>query len=88
VHRLIKSCRASDGAGVKLRRRPWAINFAALSIHFLMLTSSRRRQLDYMPLPVASASRLRDGDYILDGHMLHEDHLGNKGNLKAAACSG
>jgi redox-sensitive bicupin YhaK (pirin superfamily) len=21
--------------------------------------------------------------YILDGHMLHEDHLGNKGNLKS-----
>lgn len=40
---------------------------------------------DIQRRPVLSGSRLRSFEtvtYMLDGHMLHEDHMGNRGDLR------
>ena len=84
VHRLIKSMPASDGAGVKLRRSLGQSNFARLD-PFLMLDEFYSDDPDdYLAgFPAHPHRGFETVTYMLDGHMLHEDHLGNKGNLKS-----
>src|SRR5215212_541299 len=83
VQRIIPSIATSDGAGVKLRR---SIGQARGLYHdpFLMLDEfSSENPGDYIAgFPAHPHRGFETVTYMLDGHMLHEDHLGNKGNLK------
>ena len=84
VHRLIKSIPASDGAGVKLQRSLGQSNFARLDPFLMLDEFSSDDAADYIAgFPAHPHRGFETVTYILDGHMLHEDHLGNKGNLKS-----
>ncbi|HUQ75466.1 MAG TPA: pirin family protein [Burkholderiales bacterium] len=84
VHRIIKSIPASDGAGVKLRRSLGQSNFARLDPFLMLDEFSSDDAADYIAgFPAHPHRGFETVTYILDGHMLHEDHLGNKGNLKS-----
>jgi redox-sensitive bicupin YhaK (pirin superfamily) len=79
---LIPSVPASDGAGVKLRRsvgqRPgaWLDPFLMLDEFF------SDNPDDYLAgFPEHPHRGFETVTYMLDGHMLHQDHLGNRGDL-------
>jgi quercetin 2,3-dioxygenase len=79
---LIPSVAASDGAGVKLRRsigqRPgvWLDPFLMLDEFFSDNSD------DYLAgFPSHPHRGFETVTYMLDGHMLHQDHLGNRGDL-------
>jgi redox-sensitive bicupin YhaK (pirin superfamily) len=84
VQRIIKAMATSDGAGVKLRR---SIGQSRGLYHdpFLMLDEfSSENPGDYMAgFPAHPHRGFETVTYLLDGHMLHEDHLGNRGDLKS-----
>jgi len=74
----------SDGAGVKIRRSiglqpQWRLD------PFLMLDCFGSDQAaDYIAgFPPHPHRGFETVTYMLDGHMLHEDHLGNRGHLKS-----
>lgn len=83
VARVIPAIETSDGAGVKLRRslgqrQAWRLD------PFLMLDEfySDNPQ-DYIAgFPSHPHRGFETVTYMLAGHMLHEDHLGNRGHLK------
>ena len=84
VQRLIRSIPASDGAGVKLRRSLGQSNFARLDPFLMLDEFSSDNADDYVAgFPAHPHRGFETVTYILDGHMLHEDHLGNKGNLRS-----
>ena len=84
LQRVIKSIATSDGAGVKLRR---SIGQSRGLYHdpFLMLDEfSSDNPGDYIAgFPAHPHRGFETVTYLLDGHMLHEDHLGNRGDLKS-----
>ena len=84
LQRVIKAMVTSDGAGVKLRR---SIGQARGLYHdpFLMLDEfSSDNPGDYIAgFPSHPHRGFETVTYLLDGHMLHEDHLGNRGDLKS-----
>lgn len=74
----------SDGAGVKIRRSiglqpQWRLD------PFLMLDCFGSEQAaDYIAgFPAHPHRGFETVTYMLDGHMLHQDHLGNQGHLKS-----
>src|ERR1700755_934959 len=84
LQRVIRSIPTSDGAGVKLRR---SLGQARGLYHdpFLMLDEfSSENPGDYIAgFPAHPHRGFQTVTYLLDGHMLHEDHLGNRGDLKS-----
>src|SRR4030088_197204 len=84
VQQIINSMATSDGAGVKLRR---SIGQQRGLYHdpFLMLDEfSSENPGDYMAgFPAHPHRGFETVTYLLDGHMLHEDHLGHRGDLKS-----
>lgn len=80
--RLIQSIATSDGAGVKLRRS-LGQSEAARWDPFLMLDEFYSDQPgDYIAgFPSHPHRGFETVTYMLAGHMLHEDHLGNRGDL-------
>ena len=82
LQRIIPAQRASDGAGVKLLRSLGQNQGARLD-PFLMLDSfSSENPDDYIAgFPPHPHRGFETVTYMLDGHMLHEDHLGNRGDL-------
>ena len=84
VQRVIQSVPASDGAGVKLRRSLGQSQFARLDPFLMLDEFFSDEPSDYLAgFPAHPHRGFETVTYILDGHMLHEDHLGNKGNLKS-----
>jgi len=83
ITRIIESIPASDGAGVKLRRSLGQSQFSRLDPFLMLDEFSSDDAADYIAgFPSHPHRGFETVTYILDGHMLHEDHLGNKGNLK------
>src|ERR1043165_8238488 len=84
VKSVIQSVATSDGAGVKLRR---SLGSQRGLYHdpFLMLDEfSSENPGDYIAgFPSHPHRGFETVTYLLDGHMLHEDHLGNRGDLKS-----
>ncbi|CAG1021667.1 Putative quercetin 2,3-dioxygenase [Methylococcales bacterium] len=84
LQQIIPAIATSDGAGVKLRRSLGQTQ--ALRVDpFLMLDEfSSENADDYIAgFPSHPHRGFETVTYMLDGHMLHEDHLGNKGDLKS-----
>ncbi len=84
ITQIIPGQPASDGAGVKLTRsigaRPsWRID------PFLMLDEfASDEAADYIGgFPSHPHRGFQTVTYMLDGHMRHEDHLGNRGDLQS-----
>ncbi len=82
LERLIPSIETSDGAGVKLRRSLGGSG--ALRVDpFLMLDEfGTENPDDYIAgFPPHPHRGFETVTYMLDGHMRHEDHMGNVGEL-------
>jgi redox-sensitive bicupin YhaK (pirin superfamily) len=80
---IIPSIPTSDGAGVKLRRSLGSRQGSHLD-PFLMLDEFYSDDPnDYLAgFPSHPHRGFETVTYMLDGHMRHEDHLGNRGDLK------
>lgn len=83
LSRVIESKPTSDGAGVKLRRSLGSGPATRLD-PFLMLDEFYSDVPDdYLAgFPSHPHRGFETVTYMLDGHMRHEDHLGNRGDLK------
>ena len=84
INQLIPSMSTSDGAGVKLLRSLGARQHLRLD-PFLMLDEFGSDQPgDYIAgFPPHPHRGFETVTYMLEGHMLHEDHMGNKGHLRS-----
>lgn len=83
IERLIPAMATSDGAGVKLKRSLGQSPHARLD-PFLMLDEFYSNDAaDYLAgFPDHPHRGFETVTYMLDGHMLHQDHLGNRGDLR------
>lgn len=86
VARVVQSIPTSDGAGVKLRRSIGSRPELRLD-PFLMLDEFSSDQADdYIKgFPAHPHRGFETVTYMLDGHMRHEDHLGNRGELTSGS---
>src|SRR5512139_1311846 len=82
VARVLKGQPASDGGGVRLTR---VISPNQGLDPFLLLDEFDSAEAsDYIAgFPAHPHRGFETVTYMLDGHMLHEDHLGNRGDLKS-----
>jgi hypothetical protein len=86
LQRVIEAHPTSDGAGVKLRRSLGSSQFARLDPFLMLDEFSSFDANDYIAgFPSHPHRGFETVTYLLDGHMLHEDHLGNRGDLKSGA---
>jgi len=84
LQRVIESVPASDGAGVKLRRSLGAQQNLRLDPFLMLDEFSSDNADDYIAgFPAHPHRGFETATYLIDGHMLHEDHLGNRGDLKS-----
>lgn len=82
--RVIDSIPTADGAGVKLRRSIGSSQALRLDPFLMLDEFSSDDPNDYVAgFPAHPHRGFETVTYMLDGHMLHEDHLGNKGHLKS-----
>ncbi|MGC3981820.1 MAG: pirin family protein [Steroidobacteraceae bacterium] len=84
VNQIIESINTSDGAGVKLLRSLGQRQHSRLD-PFLMLDEFGSFDAnDYIAgFPPHPHRGFETVTYMLEGHMLHEDHMGNKGHLRS-----
>ena len=84
LQRVIVSMPTSDGAGVKLRRSIGKSGHERLDPFLMLDEFSSDNADDYLAgFPNHPHRGFETVTYMLDGHMLHEDHLGNRGDLKS-----
>jgi len=80
---IIESVPTSDGAGVKLRRSLGRHDSLRLDPFLMLDEFSSESADDYIAgFPAHPHRGFETVTYMLDGHMRHEDHLGNVGELK------
>ncbi len=86
LKQVINSIPTSDGAGVKLRRSLGQTPQLRLDPFLMLDEFSSMHADDYIAgFPSHPHRGFETVTYMLDGHMLHEDHLGNQGELKSGA---
>jgi hypothetical protein len=84
VQRVIRAVATSDGAGVRLRRSLGQRPDARLDPFLMLDEFSSDDPDDYIAgFPAHPHRGFETVTYMLDGHMLHEDHLGNRGHLES-----
>lgn len=83
LQHIVPGMATSDGAGVKIKRSLGQAPYARLD-PFLMLDEFNSENADdYIAgFPAHPHRGFETVTYMLDGHMLHEDHMGNRGDLK------
>lgn len=82
--RVISAMNTSDGAGVRLRRSLGSSEGTRLDPFLMLDEFSSDNPGDYIAgFPNHPHRGFETVTYILDGHMRHEDHLGNQGDLKS-----
>ncbi len=83
VQTVIPGIATSDGAGVKLRRSLGGQQQVRLDPFLMLDEFSSNDPNDYVAgFPAHPHRGFETVTYMLEGHMLHEDHLGNQGHLK------
>jgi len=83
LQEVIPSVPTSDGAGVRLRRSLGGPHGKRLDPFLMLDEFSSENADDYIAgFPNHPHRGFETVTYMLDGHMLHEDHLGNRGDLK------
>jgi redox-sensitive bicupin YhaK (pirin superfamily) len=86
LKQVIKSIATSDGGGVKLLRSLGQHQNLRLDPFLMLDEFSSMNANDYIAgLPDHPHRGFETVTYMLDGHMLHRDHLGNQGDLKSGA---
>jgi redox-sensitive bicupin YhaK (pirin superfamily) len=82
IERVIDSVETSDGAGVKLRRSVGASQFLRHDPFLMLDEFYSDNPDDYLAgFPSHPHRGFETVTYMLDGHMRHEDSVGNRGNL-------
>jgi len=82
LQHLIRGIETSDGAGVKLRRSIGAAPGLRLDPFLMLDEFGTENPDDYIAgFPPHPHRGFETVTYMLDGHMRHEDHLGNVGDL-------
>lgn len=82
LQRVIASVATSDGAGVKMRRSLGQSQAARLDPFLMLDEFGTENPDDYIAgFPPHPHRGFETVTYMLDGHMRHEDHLGNVGEL-------
>jgi len=83
IQNIIPGIATSDGAGVKLRRSLGGQQQVRLDPFLMLDEFSSNDPNDYVAgFPAHPHRGFETVTYMLEGHMLHEDHLGNQGHLK------
>lgn len=86
LKQVIKSVATSDGGGVKLLRSIGQHQNLRLDPFLMLDEFSSMNADDYIAgFPDHPHRGFETVTYMLDGHMLHRDHLGNQGDLKSGA---
>src|SRR5690606_23427832 len=86
IVRIVRAIETSDGAGVRLRRSIGQQPHLRLDPFLLLDEFSSDNPDDYIAgFPAHPHRGFETVTYMLDGHMRHEDHLGNRGELKSGA---
>lgn len=86
LQRVIEGLATSDGAGVKLRRTLGQGKGARLDPFLMLDEFSSENPGDYIAgFPAHPHRGFETVTYMLDGHMRHEDHLGNVGELTSGS---
>ncbi len=84
LKQLIPAISVSDGAGVKIKRSLGQNPQCQLDPFLMLDCFGSAEATDYIAgFPAHPHRGFETVTYMLDGHMLHEDHLGNKGHLTA-----
>jgi len=84
LSRIIPSTQTSDGAGVKLRRSIGSSQNIRLDPFLMLDEFGNENPDDYIAgFPPHPHRGFETVTYMIDGHMRHEDHLGNVGELKS-----
>ncbi|MFM8844920.1 MAG: pirin family protein [Gammaproteobacteria bacterium] len=84
LQRVIVAQRTADGAGVTLYRSLGQSQFARLDPLLMLDEFGSERADEYIAgFPAHPHRGFQTVTYMLEGHMLHEDHLGNRGHLKS-----
>jgi quercetin 2,3-dioxygenase len=84
VTRIIRALPTSDGAGVRLQRSLGQNDSARLDPFLMLDEFSSENPDDYVAgFPEHPHRGFETVTYMLDGHMLHQDHLGNRGHLRS-----
>ena len=84
LQQIIPAIATSDGAGVRLRRSIGQSQTVRVDPFLMLDEFSSINADDYIAgFPNHPHRGFETVTYILDGHMLHEDHLGNRGDLKS-----
>lgn len=84
LQQVIESVETSDGAGVKLRRSIGRTQHARLDPFLMLDEFGTENPNDYIAgFPDHPHRGFETVTYMLDGHMLHQDHLGNRGDLRS-----
>jgi redox-sensitive bicupin YhaK (pirin superfamily) len=84
IARILPAMNTSDGAGVRLRRSLGSGEGTRLDPFLMLDEFSSFNPGDYIAgFPSHPHRGFETVTYILDGHMRHEDHLGNQGDLKS-----
>jgi redox-sensitive bicupin YhaK (pirin superfamily) len=83
VESIIESVRTSDGAGVKLRRSLGGHQRVRVDPFLMLDEFFSDDPNDYLAgFPSHPHRGFETVTYMLDGHLEHQDHLGNRGDLK------
>jgi redox-sensitive bicupin YhaK (pirin superfamily) len=86
IEQIIESVPASDGAGVKLRRSLGSAQNLRVDPFLMLDEFSSDNADDYIAgFPAHPHRGFETVTYLLDGHMLHEDHMGHRGDLVSGA---
>ena len=84
LDKVIQGMPTSDGAGVKLTRSIGQHRNLRLDPFLMLDEFASDEAADYIGgFPPHPHRGFETVTYMLDGHMLHEDHMGNKGDLKS-----
>ena len=84
IRHVIPPQETSDGAGVRLKRAITWNSHPEIDPWLMMDHFSSDDPDDYIAgFPAHPHRGFETITYIVDGHMLHEDHLGNRGDLQA-----
>lgn len=84
LRHIIPAVSTSDGAGVKIKRSLGQSQSARFDPVLMLDEFNSDNASDYLAgFPSHPHRGFETVTYMLDGHMLHEDHMGNRGDLRA-----
>ncbi|MDP2521221.1 pirin family protein [Neptunomonas phycophila] len=84
IARLIPAIDAQDGAGVKLKRSLGRGGNTRVDPFLMLDAFSSANPNDYIAgFPAHPHRGFETVTYMLEGHLIHRDHMGNEGNLKS-----